>query len=85
MFKYQSEEKVNGSRRGRGVSCIFNLYIMYTLVNQSHLNLFTTQSGYGQISPIKLELFIENTTTPLKSLILHTNPTDIHPPYLTYL
>ncbi|ASJ80505.1 hypothetical protein V18_00155 [Escherichia phage V18] len=30
---------------GRGVSCIFNLYIMYTLVNQSNLNLFTTQSG----------------------------------------
>ncbi|UGO56434.1 hypothetical protein JLBYU08_76 [Escherichia phage JLBYU08] len=30
---------------GGGVSCIFNLYIMYTLVNQSHLNLFTTQRG----------------------------------------
>lgn len=30
---------------GRGVSCIFNLYTMYTLVNQSNLNLFTTQSG----------------------------------------
>lgn len=76
---------MNGSRRGRGVSCIFNLYIMYTPVNQFHLNLFTTQSGLKQILPIKPELFIENTTTPLKYLILHTNPTDIQPPYLTYL
>ncbi|WIL79236.1 hypothetical protein NWUPM366V_132 [Escherichia phage vB_EcoM_366V_SA_NWU] len=70
---------------GGGVSCIFNLYIMYTPVNQFHLNLFTTQSGLKQILPIKPELFIENTTTPLKSLILHTNLTDIQPPYLTYL
>lgn len=70
---------------GRGVSYIFNLYTLYTLVNQFNCNLFTTQSGYRQIFHIKLELFIENTTTLLKSLILHTNPTNILPPYLTYL
>lgn len=62
---------------GRGLPTSVNMYLKCNF-NNPHPSLL-------QISPIKLELFIENTSIQSKYLILHTNLTNILPPYLTYL
>lgn len=62
---------------GGGLPTSVNMYLKCNF-NNPHSSLL-------QISPIKLELFIENTSIQSKSLILHINPTHILPTYLTYL